>query len=97
MTIFVGLVVTLGCMLGGFAAMGGHIYVIWQPWEYVIILGASLGTFIVANPIKMRDHDTTSSKAPPMKVNFAIIPPGRRPLARQPVLAPVHYRDTDIR
>ncbi len=38
-----------------------------------------------------------SSKAPPMKVNFAIIPPGRRPLARQPVLAPVHYRDTDIR
>jgi chemotaxis protein MotA len=52
MTIFVGLVVTLGCMLGGFAAMGGHIHVIWQPWEYVIILGASFGTFIVANPLK---------------------------------------------
>ena len=52
MTIFIGLIVTLGCMLGGFAAMGGHIYVIWQPWEYVIILGASLGTFIVANPLK---------------------------------------------
>lgn len=52
MTILVGLLVTLGCMLGGFAAMGGHIGVIWQPWEYVIILGASLGTFIVANPMK---------------------------------------------
>ena len=52
MTIVLGLVVTLACMLGGFMAMGGHLYVIWQPWEYVIILGASLGTFIVANPLK---------------------------------------------
>lgn len=53
MTIILGLLVTLGCMLGGFAAMGGHIEVIWQPFEYVIILGASLGTFIVANPVKV--------------------------------------------
>jgi chemotaxis protein MotA len=52
MTIILGLVVTLGCMFGGFYAMGGNVWVIWQPWEYVIILGASLGTFIVANPIK---------------------------------------------
>lgn len=52
MTIIIGLIVTLGCMLGGFMAMGGHVGVIWQPWEYVIILGASLGTFIVANPMK---------------------------------------------
>lgn len=51
MTILIGLVVTIGCMLGGFAAMGGHVGVIWQPWEYVIILGASFGTFIVANPM----------------------------------------------
>ena len=52
MTIILGLVVTLGCMLGGFMAMGGHVSVIWQPWEYVIICGAALGTFIVANPMK---------------------------------------------
>lgn len=52
MTIIIGLVVTLGCVLGGFVAMGGHVGVIWQPWEYVIILGAALGTFIVANPMK---------------------------------------------
>ncbi|CAN5117397.1 flagellar motor stator protein MotA [soil metagenome] len=51
MTIIIGLVVTLGCLLGGFAAMGGHIMVIWQPWEYLIICGSALGTFIVANPI----------------------------------------------
>ena len=53
MTIIIGLIVMLGCMLGGFAAMGGHIMVLWQPWEFVIILGTSLGTFIVANPMKV--------------------------------------------
>jgi chemotaxis protein MotA len=51
-TIVIGLVVTMACMLGGFVAMGGHVGVIWQPWEFVIIGGASLGTFIVANPLK---------------------------------------------
>lgn len=52
MTIIVGLIVTLGCILGGFMAMGGHVWVMWQPWEYVIICGAAIGTFIVANPMK---------------------------------------------
>ncbi len=33
-------------------AMGGHLAVIWQPWEYVIIGGSSIGIFIVANPMK---------------------------------------------
>jgi chemotaxis protein MotA len=40
-------------MLGGFVVMGGHIGVIWQPAEYVIICGAAIGTFIVANPVKV--------------------------------------------
>ncbi|MCI0598193.1 MAG: flagellar motor stator protein MotA [Beijerinckiaceae bacterium] len=51
MGFIIGLVVAVSCVLGGFAAMGGHIGVIWQPWEFVIICGASLGTFIVANPL----------------------------------------------
>nr|WP_245419699.1 flagellar motor stator protein MotA [Phyllobacterium salinisoli] len=37
-------------MLGGFIAMGGHVGVLVQPWEFVIICGAALGTFLVANP-----------------------------------------------
>jgi chemotaxis protein MotA len=52
-TIPLGLLVTLGCMLGGFAVMGGRITVIWQPTEYFIICGAAAGTFIVANPLKV--------------------------------------------
>jgi chemotaxis protein MotA len=42
--------VTLGCVLGGFMALGGHINVLFQPWEFVIIVGAALGCFLVANP-----------------------------------------------
>ncbi len=53
MSFVLGLVVTMGCMLGGFAALGGHLIVLWQPWEFVIILGSALGTFIVANPVKV--------------------------------------------
>ncbi|MGE3066413.1 MAG: flagellar motor stator protein MotA [Hyphomicrobiaceae bacterium] len=52
MTIVIGLIITLACMLGGFVAMGGHVGVMWQPWEYVIICGSALGTFVVANPMK---------------------------------------------
>ncbi|MDQ2632829.1 MAG: flagellar motor stator protein MotA [Pseudomonadota bacterium] len=53
MGILIGMVVTLGCVLGGFMAMGGHVEVLIQPWEVVIICGAALGSFLVANPMKV--------------------------------------------
>ena len=31
--------------------MGGHLAVIWQPWEFVIIGGIAVGTYIIANPM----------------------------------------------
>jgi chemotaxis protein MotA len=49
--VLIGLVVTFGCVLGGYMAMGGHLDVLMQPWELVIIGGAALGTFLVANPM----------------------------------------------
>ncbi len=52
MGILVGLLIAIGCMLGGFVAMGGHLIVIWQPWEFVIIGGMAAGTFVIANPMK---------------------------------------------
>ncbi len=51
MNFVIGLVVAVASLLGGFAALGGHLSVIWQPWEFVIIGGAALGTFIIANPM----------------------------------------------
>ncbi|MGO4707438.1 flagellar motor stator protein MotA [Microvirga sp. 2MCAF38] len=51
MGVIIGLVVAIGSLFGGFVAMGGHLAVIWQPWEFVIIGGIAVGTYIVANPI----------------------------------------------
>lgn len=53
MTFVIGMIVVFGCLLGGFAAMGGHIGVLWQPFEYIIILGSAIGTFFVANSMKV--------------------------------------------
>ncbi|MBX9741226.1 MAG: flagellar motor stator protein MotA [Beijerinckiaceae bacterium] len=50
MNFIVGLIIGVGSMLGGYAAMGGYLKVIWQPWEFVIIGGMALGTFVIANP-----------------------------------------------
>ncbi|AQS40941.1 MAG: Lateral flagellar motor protein MotA [Candidatus Tokpelaia hoelldobleri] len=53
MGIIIGLAIALGCMLGGFVAMGGHVGVLIQPWEFVIILGSAFGTFFIANPFSL--------------------------------------------
>ena len=53
MGVIIGLLIAIGCVGGGFAAMGGHLAVIWQPFEFVIIGGAALGAFLVANPTKV--------------------------------------------
>ncbi|PZU93896.1 MAG: flagellar motor stator protein MotA [Chelatococcus sp.] len=52
MSVLIGLVIAVVSLIGGFAAMGGHLVVLWQPWELVIILGTAIGTYVVANPIK---------------------------------------------
>ena len=53
MFIIIGFVITIGCVLGGFMAMGGHLNVLIQPFELVIIGGAGIGSFIMANPMKI--------------------------------------------
>ncbi len=51
MSFLIGIFVALGCMIGGYVASGGHLAVIWQPFELIIIIGMALGTFIIANPL----------------------------------------------
>ena len=50
MLIIIGSIVGLGCVLGGYVAMGGKLAVLYQPFELVIIGGAAVGAFIVGNP-----------------------------------------------
>src|SRR5271166_3349603 len=47
----IGLVISFGSMLGGYAALGGHLHTLVQPFEFLILGGAALGIFVVANPI----------------------------------------------
>ncbi len=50
MTMLIGFVIIAASVIGGFAALGGDANVLWQPYEVVIICGAALGAFIIANP-----------------------------------------------
>lgn len=49
MRLIIGVIFVFACVLGGYAAMGGHVEVLWQPWEFVIILGAAIGAYIIGN------------------------------------------------
>ncbi|MDF2598988.1 flagellar motor stator protein MotA [Methylobacterium brachiatum] len=49
MRLIVGTLVVFACVFGSYAAMGGHLVVLWQPFEFVIILGAAIGAFIIGN------------------------------------------------
>jgi chemotaxis protein MotA len=47
----VGIVVVFGAVIGGFLMEKGHMAVLVQPAELLIIAGAATGTLLVANPI----------------------------------------------
>ncbi len=63
MNFAIGLVIAFGSIIGGYAALGGHLEVLVQPFEFVIIGGSSLGMFIVANPLPtIKDCGKASSR-----------------------------------
>jgi chemotaxis protein MotA len=47
----IGIVVVIGAVIGGFLMEKGHIMVLVQPAELLILGGAAIGTLLVANPI----------------------------------------------
>ena len=51
MNFVIGLAISVGCMLGGYAALGGHLHTLVQPFEFLILGGAALGIFVVASPL----------------------------------------------
>jgi chemotaxis protein MotA len=50
MFFLIGVAVVIVSVLGGYTAMGGHLVVLIQPFEFVIIAGSAVGAFIIGNP-----------------------------------------------
>lgn len=46
-----GIVIVLGAIAGGYLIEHGNLRVLMQPAELIIILGAAVGTLVVANPV----------------------------------------------
>ena len=49
MRLIVGILVVVACVMGGYLGVGGHAAVLWQPFEFIIILGAAIGAYIIGN------------------------------------------------
>ncbi|MBI1954585.1 MAG: flagellar motor stator protein MotA [Proteobacteria bacterium] len=56
MTVIIGIIVVIACVFGAYMAHGGHLTVLWQPAELIIIAGAATGAFIIANPPTLLSH-----------------------------------------
>lgn len=50
MMLIIGAVIVIVSVIGAYAAHGGHLLVLWQPLEFVIIAGSAIGAFLIANP-----------------------------------------------
>jgi chemotaxis protein MotA len=53
MFLIIGIIVVFACVIGGFLMIQGPVAVLLQPSEFVVIVGAAVGTLIAANPIKL--------------------------------------------
>jgi chemotaxis protein MotA len=52
MFIIIGIIVVLGCVVGGYLMIDGPMAVLMQPAEYIVIIGAALGAALTASPLK---------------------------------------------
>ncbi|WP_318517324.1 flagellar motor stator protein MotA [Photobacterium leiognathi] len=47
---FIGAIIIIICVFGGYIWAGGNLRAIWQPAELLIIAGATIGSLIIGNP-----------------------------------------------
>lgn len=50
MFFFIGVLIVLGSVVGGFAIEGGNLSILIQPVEAMMVLGVAIGAFIISNP-----------------------------------------------
>ena len=49
MLLIIGSLIVLVSVGGGYVLSHGHLLMLWQPYEMIIICGAALGGFVVSN------------------------------------------------
>jgi len=53
MFVFIGMVIVIGSVLGGYLIEQGNINLLFQPAELLIIFGAAIGGFVISSPMKV--------------------------------------------
>lgn len=53
MLFIIGAIVVIGSVIGGYVMHHGNLAILWQPTELLIIGGAGVGSFLIANPAKI--------------------------------------------
>jgi len=66
MLVIVGTIIVIASVIGGYALGGGHLAVLWQPYEFLIIFGAAIGAFVIGNS-KTILGNTLKSMGPMLK------------------------------
>ncbi len=50
MFVIIGFATVIGSVISGYLIVGGHLSVLYQPAEFIIIFGAAIGAFLIGNP-----------------------------------------------
>ncbi|MSR16559.1 MAG: flagellar motor stator protein MotA [Methylococcaceae bacterium] len=53
MLVIIGYILVCASLMGGYIGGGGHPAILFQPFEYIIIVGAAVGALVVANPLSL--------------------------------------------
>jgi chemotaxis protein MotA len=75
MMFLIGVVVVLGSVIGGYTMHHGNLAVLWQPNEFIIIIGAAIGSVFISNPGKVvkgivKNLKTLMKGSPYKKVHY---------------------------
>jgi chemotaxis protein MotA len=63
MTVIVGFLVVIGCVIGGYLLAHGNLAVLFQPAELIIIGGAAAGSLVISTPVHTMKKIVAALKA----------------------------------
>lgn len=62
MKFYIGLGILFFSVFAGYMGAGGHLKILMQPFEFLIIFGSGIAAFIIANPVHVLDRFVTNLK-----------------------------------